>query len=256
MTSSREFFDEYLRDRRSQELQLYTRADLGHLVRYTPQTSADGIVMFARLEPGDAKRTIREQVDYFRALGKNFEWKLYAFDEPGNLQDLLIDEGFVADKSEVFMVCSTDTLRPESAPASVQIVRIEAAQGIKDIVSVQAQVWNREFDWLTEELMVRLTQQPEQVSLYCAYIDGKPVGTGWTDFPQGSKFPELHGGAVLPELRGRGIYKALYARRLAEAASRGYKTIVVDASPMSRPILERLGFRHVCSTTPMCYKIS
>lgn len=134
-------------------------------------------------------------------------------------------------------------------------MRIDSEQGVHDVVSVQQEVWNRKFEWLAAQLLRGLTTQPEHISLYCAYLDGRPVGTGWADFPGGSKFPELHGGAVLQELRGQGIYRALYGRRIDEAAHRGYTRIAVDASPMSRPILERMGFAHACNTTPMHYRM-
>ena len=53
------------------------------------------------------------------------------------------------------------------------------------------------------------------------------------------------------EFRGRGIYSRLFEARVAEARSRGVPYIAVDAAPMSRPILERFGFRFVCNTYPM-----
>lgn len=257
MSHSRPFFDEYVRDRREQSIELYTLEDLGYLVRYTPQTESDGIVMFANLKPSEAKSIIEEQINYFGSKCNGFEWKVYDFDEPGNLKSLLGEYGFLPDEPEAFMACSVKACVHSASPlVSWEIVQVESKQGLLDVVSVQESVWDRKFDWLAEQLQFRVTTQPEQLSIYCAYVDGKPVGTGWTDFPKGSKFPELHGGSVLPEMRGQGIYKALYEKRLAEAANRGYEWLVVDASPMSRPILEKMGFIHICSTTPMCYKFA
>ena len=39
-------------------------------------------------------------------------------------------------------------------------------------------------------------------------------------------------------------------RRAEEAADRGFRYLQVDASPDSRPILERLGLSTLTSTTP------
>jgi hypothetical protein len=257
MNGAKQFFDEYVQDRRRQKIERFTLEDFGHLVRYTPQTDADGWVTFSRFKASETKAIISEQVDYFRSLGKSFEWKVYDFDEPENLQSLLVELGFVADKQEVFMACSVHAGADAVGRANPwEIMRIETEQGVRDVVAVQEQVWNRKFGWLTEQLLAGLTKQPERLSIYCAYLEGRPVGTGWTDFPEGSKFPELHGGAVLQDLRGQGIYKALYGRRLLEAANRKYETITVDASPMSRPILEKMGFIRICNTVPMCYRIT
>ena len=56
----------------------------------------------------------------------------------------------------------------------------------------------------------------------------------------------LFGGSTLPEARGRGAYRALVAARWEDAVARGTPVLVTQASPMSRPILGRLGFREVC----------
>ena len=257
MDTAKQFFEEYVRDRRGQHIDGYTLEDLGYLVRYTTHTAADDFVVFSRLQPSAVKSIIDDQLAYFRAKRKSFEWKVYGFDEPGNLESLLIEQGFASDKKEVLMVCSVNDRAPsETHSGSWELRRVETEQGVSDAVSVQKRVWNKDFEWLADHLLNRLIKQPEQISIYCAYVKGKPVGTGWTCFYSGSKFPELNGGAVLPEFRGRGIYKALYGQRLVEAANRGYQQITVDASPMSRPILEKMGFMHVCSTTPLYYKIA
>lgn len=53
---------------------------------------------------------------------------------------------------------------------------------------------------------------------------------------------------------GRGIYRALVAHRARIAAERGYRYLQVDASSESRPILHRLGFVPLSTTTPYTYR--
>jgi len=60
----------------------------------------------------------------------------------------------------------------------------------------------------------------------------------------------LFGGVTLPAHRGRGLYRATVARRAELARERGYRWLYVDALPTSRPILERLGFVAITTTTP------
>jgi GNAT superfamily N-acetyltransferase len=62
-------------------------------------------------------------------------------------------------------------------------------------------------------------------------------------------FARLLGGSTLPQWRGRGIYRALIAARAQRAAARSVKYLQVDASNDSTPILCRLGFRAVTTTT-------
>jgi GNAT superfamily N-acetyltransferase len=136
-------------------------------------------------------------------------------------------------------------------PAKWRIQPVLAKAGLNDIAAVQEQVWSRKFDWLVEQLLQTMERSPQKLSIYCAYAGDKPIGTGWTEFPEGSIFPEIHGGAVLSEWRGQGVYSELYNVRMAEARARGYNYLTVDATPMSRPILEKLGFQYVCHTIPM-----
>jgi GNAT superfamily N-acetyltransferase len=65
-----------------------------------------------------------------------------------------------------------------------------------------------------------------------------------------TKFATLWGGATLPQWRRRGIYRAIVAYRANLAAGRGFRYLETDASDDSRPILERLGFTVVTTSTP------
>ena len=254
-------FDSYIADRRLQDLEGLQREDLGQLIRYSAvRPGKEGMVAYAQLDECQAERAVQAQIDYFQERGEDFEWKLYDLDQPAVLRQLLEDRGFVADEVEAFMVYDLQG-QPDQGPdprgdASWTLQRVLSEQGVQDVLSVQEQVWSQCFDWLGDRLLAGLATKPEQRSIFCAYdLEGQPIGTGWTDYPAGSAIPELHGGSVLAGWRGKGVYSQLYRARLAEAASRGYQSLAVDAAPMSRPILERLGFTFVCHTTPMRYKI-
>ena len=83
-----------------------------------------------------------------------------------------------------------------------------------------------------------------------ACVDGEPVSGGRVDLEPGVEFAGLFGGVTVPEHRGRGLYGATVARRAEIARDRGYRWLYVDALPTSRPILERLGFVRLTTTTP------
>ena len=70
---------------------------------------------------------------------------------------------------------------------------------------------------------------------------------------EGSGFGGLWGGATHPDWRGRGLYRATVAHRARLALASGYPLLRVDASPHSRPILERAGLHQVATTTPYIY---
>jgi GNAT superfamily N-acetyltransferase len=66
------------------------------------------------------------------------------------------------------------------------------------------------------------------------------IATSYAAF--GDAGVNLFGGSVLPEARGRGVYRALVQARWEAAVARGTPALTVQASRMSRPICERLGF--------------
>ncbi len=74
------------------------------------------------------------------------------------------------------------------------------------------------------------------------------------EFRPGTDFAGLWGGGTAPQWRGKGIYRATVAHRARIAVERGYRYLQVDASDDSRPILDRLGFTTLCTTTPYVYR--
>jgi GNAT superfamily N-acetyltransferase len=79
---------------------------------------------------------------------------------------------------------------------------------------------------------------------HVALIGGELVGFAWAfATPVGIM---LNGGAVRPEWRGRGAYRALVAARWNTAVRLGTPALAIQAGAMSRPILERCGFKALC----------
>ncbi|MFI5100548.1 MAG: GNAT family N-acetyltransferase [Actinomycetes bacterium] len=83
------------------------------------------------------------------------------------------------------------------------------------------------------------------MSTYVALVDGQVVGEAQAEVTACGA--NLSGSSVLPSARGRGVYRALVAARWDEAVARGRPALTVQAGEMSRPILERLGFRTVAT---------
>lgn len=80
---------------------------------------------------------------------------------------------------------------------------------------------------------------------WLAYVEGRAVSYG--SATAGPRGLYLAGGGTLPEARGLGAYRALVRARWDYAVALGTPALVVHAQETSRPILERLGFGHVCA---------
>ena len=100
------------------------------------------------------------------------------------------------------------------------------------------------------EVLARLAEAPDTVYAVVAMAGDVPVSAARIELPPGRQFAGLWGGGTVPAWRGRGVYRALVAHRAGVAAARGYRYLQVDALETSRPILERLGFAVLTTTTP------
>ncbi|MBP7963325.1 MAG: GNAT family N-acetyltransferase [Caldilineaceae bacterium] len=201
-------------------------------------------VIHSRVDEVNADRVIRAQIAFFATQNRPFEWKVFDYDTPPDLVDRLAAHGFEIDDPEAILVLDLTDLPTElTRPIVHDVRRITRPEGIRDLTEVENQVWGRERPGLEERLIHDLIHFPDLISIYVAYVDDRPVAGAWIYFDPGSRFASLWGGSTLTDFRGMGIYTDLIALRAQEALARGRKFLTVDASPMSRPILERRGFR-------------
>lgn len=228
------------------------REETGQVVRHVPRRpDGHGTVLYSRLDEHNVEPVIAEQIAYFESLGHGFEWKVYDHDRPPDLKERLAARGFEVEEGEAIMVleiaAAPDFLRQ---PVSADIRRITDPADVGLVRAVEEEVWQDDQAWLESYLGGALAQQPEQMSVYLAYVEERPVSAAWIYFPQNSQFASLWGGSTLPAYRQRGLYSALLAMRLQEAHQRGINFLTVDASPMSRPILEKFGFVLIATAYP------
>jgi GNAT superfamily N-acetyltransferase len=139
-------------------------------------------------------------------------------------------------------------------PAGVRLVDVTDPAGVELMARVHQGAFGTDpdDDGTRARLMAQLGLR--HVVMTVAVADGVPVAVGRLVMHPGTGFAGLWGGGTLPEWRGRGIYRALVAHRALAAAARGYRWLQVDASDRSRPILERLGFRGLTTTTPYVFR--
>jgi GNAT superfamily N-acetyltransferase len=132
-------------------------------------------------------------------------------------------------------------------------VRIRRAGDRTDfdrIAQLQTEVWNEDWNWLAGDLAERQAAAPDDLAIFVAEAGSQVVSAAWLVRSPGTDFATLWGGATLAQWRGKGIYRALVARRAQYALQVGNRYLQVDASADSAPILQRLGFVAVATTTP------
>jgi len=208
-------------------------------------------VIYSRLDESNVDAAIGEEIAYFESIGHNFEWKLYTHDAPANLKERLAARGFEIEDVEAVMVLDLQEAPPALlAPVKRDVRRITDPDGLDDFADVMTQIWQDNPANLREHLARALANDPESLSIYIAYQDNTPVSAARTAYHANSQFAGLWGGSTVEAYRRRGFYTALVAARLQEALKRNIRYLTIDASPMSRPILEKFGFQLLTYTYP------
>jgi hypothetical protein len=165
-------------------------------------------------------------------------WEIGSHAEPRDLVDRLLTRGLVDDEPTALAVGMVLTAAPSGTETDVEVRPAETDEEHLAAERIAAVAF-------AEPWPEKLTRKPDPRNIvYLAYVDGEPVARGSASFSQHGV--TLFGGSTLPEARGRGAYRALVQARWEDAVARGTPALVTQASPMSRPILARLGFREVC----------
>jgi len=165
-----------------------------------------------------------------REVEGHVEWKYYSHDGP-ELREQLLVAGLEPEGEETVVVAEAASIPPPPEDVEIRIVS-------EEFVDLAADVFGSRFDL------------PEKAVAVVAVVDGQAVSGGRVDLEEDTEFAGLFGGVTLPEFRRRGLYRATVAKRAELAREGGYRWLYSDALPTSRPILERLGFVAITTTTP------
>lgn len=193
-----------------------------------------------RLRPDEVEEVRAEIHGHLRRNGRAAcSWEVGSSATPSDLVDRLHALGLVDDEPDPLAIGMVLTNEPEEPPpAGVEVRRARTREELLEAGRIAAVAFG----------MPGAVPEPEEptpgLETYVAYVDGRPAARATAAFTQYGA--TLFGGATLPEARGRGAYRALVAARWEDAVARGTPMLVTQAGRMSRPILERLGFRAVC----------
>lgn len=224
-----------------------------HFVRQPGKNGAKGMVYFSCYPSDELVAGIKDQISYFSRLQQDFEWKVFEHDQPKNLKEILMNQGFNAEPWEAFLVRDFEDITDKiKVNPKVKIKRLTKLEEVSDYEKVLKSVHGEgQQPWLRKEFI----EQPEIASLYVAYIKNVPVSIGRLCFDEEQPdFAGFFGGSTLPEYRRQGIYTALVFARIQEAIDKGYRYGYVDALPTSEPILKKMGFEKISASCPLIWK--
>jgi GNAT superfamily N-acetyltransferase len=221
----------------------------GVQARMTPVSSpATNLVSRARIDLGDADRTIARLRDVYTARGLAFGWLVSPSSTPEDLGERLGRAGFERLDEVVGMgladlhgdpVPSTAQVRIERAgPAHRQLV-FDTIVGTSGEADAEA-TYFAELQWRACEL--------GRLDIYFAFLPGeqRPAAFGSMSLLDEHRVVYLRGAGTAERHRGRGLYTALTAARLRDARARGAVGAIVQARRQtSGRLLSKWGFVEV-----------
>jgi len=197
-----------------------------------------------RLSPGNVEAAMDDIHELLRARGrKACTWEVGSSATPGDLPARLLALGLVPDR-EPLAIGMVLTEPPAAASADVEVRRAETREDLREHALIAGEAFGMSGDDVELGAEHAWAGRSETNAVYLAYLDGVPVATATATFTEWGAV--LNAGSTRESARGRGAYRALVAARWEDAVARGTPALVTQAGAMSRPILERLGFREVC----------
>jgi GNAT superfamily N-acetyltransferase len=207
-------------------------------------------VQAVHFRPAETDAYVAEVRARLAALGLDhaFWWLSSSFTPPG-VSERLAQLGLLpADRPPIEPESTAMVLvePPAPGPPDVEVRQVETYEELLaslDIMRAALDIPDERYSSMVANApeMWANRDSPGARSFFLAFVDGRPVARAIAAFaPAGGL---LYGAATLPETRGRGAYRALVRARWDEAVRRGTPALAVQAGEMSRPILERLGFR-------------
>ena len=199
-----------------------------------------------------AAEEVEDTVAEVRALlasrnRRHATWETTSASTPDDLHGRLEALGMVPHAEPVAAAMAL-LAEPPPAPADVTVTRVETLEDYRHALEIAAEAFEMG-DAALEEMLdaaPRAFDEQQRVpwsDTFLAWIGGEPVAAASATYADAGVV--LNGGSTRPAARGRGAYRALVRARWEEAARRGTPAVVTQAGSMSRPILERLGFRTV-----------
>ena len=202
------------------QTQGYIREETPYVVRHISKFGDKGYIISSTVNEDNAREIIRNEVNYFNKLKLDFEWKVYSYDKPDSLKDILAQEGFKVDPPEALMVLNLEDRHPLLTNSQLlEVKEIKDEQGIQDIVVLEDTIWNESHAELGAQLWRDKQNQPDALYLYGIYEEGQLVSAAWMYLETNSSFASLWGGSTLPLYRGKGYYTKLLTVRWHHPAS-------------------------------------
>jgi hypothetical protein len=194
-----------------------------------------------RLREDELPQAIAEVDAFMHESGtERASWWLTERSTPS--EDAFLSAGLELVESDYLFAAMVLTREPP-AVEGIEVRRIATFEEYAESrrLSLEAFAEQHEREPTAEQLEAEWAVQTDPT--FAAWLDGRMASVGRAIYTRVGGY--LMGGSTAAWARGRGAYRAVVRARWDEAVRRDTPALAVGAGPMSRPILERLGFEQV-----------
>lgn len=197
----------------------------------------------------DVPAAVRAVRMHFAVQGaQEFTWWLSPSTTPADLQERLIGLGAVPEpRGNRATAMVLDRPPVGNLPASIRVEAVQTLEQFRLLQQILFDIDDSTPRARAEAMLADLDGRWESYRSsgkhgFLAYVDGVAASAGQLAMLD-SRRALLTGGATRPWARGRGCYSALVIERWRLMSELGMRSMVVQASDMSAPLLKALGFR-------------
>jgi GNAT superfamily N-acetyltransferase len=209
-----------------------------------PMALLNGVID-PRFGTSDLSERTEAAMSHFKKTGLPMRWVLGPSSTPSELDDFLLNHGFVSERKTPGMAIDLGTVNREPLPSGLEIQQVEDRESLRTCGDTMADGFeipeNIRGGWreLIDGYGMSSTRR-----WFLGLLNGEPVAVSLL---------VLHGDvagvyniATIPVARRKGIGTAITREPLQIAKDVGYGVAVLEASEMGLPIYRRLGFKELC----------
>lgn len=226
-----------------------TRESTAQSSRYSTVSGSLRYVMWHQFSEYESNRCIADEINAATGNVKALMWKVYGHDAPLSLGERLLAHGFTDHDPCVLMAAPVACVLAAlgDAPDQINVRQLCEANELDAYQEIWDCVWPTAPNARYVNDYRRLaTNRDPGVAFFAGFSNSdEPVTSGYLFHAPGSPFALLCGGATKATWRNQHAYSAMLSARAKCGLERGASHLAVEASPQSRPILERLGFERL-----------
>ena len=226
------------------------------VTRCTTTTGSQRYIMWHDFSESGVTASVDAELAAVRGHAKVLMWKLYGHDSTHNeLREKLISRGCEENDHYTLMATPVHALidalaaTQKNALPDLSVRELVTAKDLDAYQNIWDDVWpdapNARY---VNDYRALIERQEPGVAFFAGFAGSSefgsdnPVTSGYMFHAPGAPFALLCGGTTKAAWRRQHAYTRMLAVRAQAALERGASYLAVEASPESKPILERLGF--------------